>query len=210
MHAVSVIPQAATAAPPSLPSVPRSALSRAVRPLVALALTGLLAGCGEKTPELPWQSVDLADARLTVDFPCAPDVARRSVDLGQGPVAMAMVGCDAEGATYALSHWLADDERQAEEGLVLWQAAVLGRLTPVDQGSRKSGEPFVPQGALNLPGSIRATVEGVGPSGWTITTHAVWFARQEGEKVRVYHAVIYAPKAQHAVAEHFFGSLDWR
>jgi hypothetical protein len=50
-------------------------------------------------------------------------------------------------------------------------------------------------------------VQGVGRAGWTVTTHGVWFARQEGNKARIYHAVIYAPKAYHQTANTFFNSI---
>lgn len=47
----------------------------------------------------------------------------------------------------------------------------------------------------------------LGPSGWVMTTHGVWFARQEGDSARIIHAVIYSPKPNHEVAQRFFGSL---
>lgn len=151
----------------------------------------------------------MKDAALTARFPCAPDVAQRKVDFGveQGPVTVTMMGCDAVDSTYAVSHWVLDDVRQADDGLAFWQAAVLTKLEAVDSDDGKSGAPFVPTGAMNLSRSIRATVQGVGPSGWNITTHGVWFARQEGDKARIYHAVIFAPKPQHELASAFFKGL---
>lgn len=168
-----------------------------------------LAGCGESAPALSWHAVDMADAGLQARFPCLPDVAQRKVDFGmeQGAVNVNMMGCDAVDSTYAVSHWLLDDVTQADDALAYWEAAVLTKLNAVDSEESKSGAPFMPPGAMHLPRSIRATVEGVGPSGWNITTHGVWFARQEGDKARIYHAVLYAPKPQHAVASEFFQSL---
>ncbi|WP_370680688.1 hypothetical protein [Comamonas sp. GB3 AK4-5] len=158
---------------------------------------------------LSWHEVQMKDAGLLAYFPCEPDVAQRKVDFGmeQGPVTVNMMGCDAVDSTYAVSHWLLDDAREADDALAFWEAAVLTKLNAVDSAEGKSGAPFVPAGAMNLPRSIRATVQGVGPSGWTVTTHGVWFARKEGRKARIYHAVIYAPASQHKVASQFFKGL---
>ena len=176
--------------------------------LVCAACAALVA-C-DNTPAVNWQPVTMADAGLQARFPCEPDVAQRKVDFGmeQGAVTVTMMGCDATDSTYAVSHWVLDDVRQADDALAFWEAAVLTKLNAVDSSEGKSGAPFVPPGAMNLPRSIRATVQGVGPSGWTITTHGVWFARQEGDKARIYHAVIYAPKPQHEVASQFFQALQ--
>lgn len=172
------------------------------------AMAAVLQGC-DREPALNWHEVQMKDAGLQASFPCEPDVAQRKVDFGmeQGAVTVNMMGCDAIDSTYAVSHWLLDDVRQADDALSFWEAAVLTKLNAVDSNEGKSGAPFVPAGAMELPRSIRATVQGVGPSGWTVTTHGVWFARKEGRKARIYHAVIYAPAPQHKVASQFFKSL---
>lgn len=177
--------------------------------LVCVAIA-LLQGCGDEVPQLPWQDVQLQDAGLRAKFPCVPDVAQRKVDFGmeQGAVNVVMMGCDAVDSTYAVSHWLLDDVRQADDALAYWQAAVLTKLDAVDSDEGKSGAAFVPAGAMNLSRSIRASVQGIGPSGWTITTHGVWFAKQEGEQARIYHAVVYSPKPQHQIASQFFKALE--
>lgn len=153
----------------------------------------------------------LRDAELHARFPCEPDVAQQKVDFGmeQGPVNVTMMGCDAVDATYAVSHWLLDDVRQADDALAYWEAAVLTKLKAVDSKEGKSGAPFVPVGAMDL--TVLHPRHGAGgrrPSGWTLTTHGVWFAKQEGDKARIYHAVIYAPKPQHEVASQFFQGLQ--
>lgn len=173
------------------------------------ALLLVLLGCGQGQPQLPWRQVEVAEAKLLVSFPCEPQVGRTRVDfgMGAGPVEVSMMGCDAIDSTYAVSDWVLDDASRADEALAFWQAAVLSKLKAVDGKNSKSGAPFVPPGAMPLSRSIQATVEGEGPSGWTITTHGVWFARQEGEKARIIHAVIYAPKPYHEIAQQFFQGL---
>lgn len=178
--------------------------------LFAVCAAAVTLSACDSQPALTWHDVTLRDAELHASFPCEPDVAQQKVDFGmeQGAVNVTMMGCDAVDATYAVSHWLLDDVRQADDALAYWEAAVLTKLKAVDSAEGKSGAPFVPAGAMNLSRSIRATVQGEGPSGWTITTHGVWFAKQEGDKARIYHAVIYAPKPQHEVASQFFKALQ--
>ena len=186
-------------------------LDRILRCLAAGAALCALSACDNTAavPELPWHAVTLPEAKLEVQFPCEIQQARTPVDFGMdiGTVNVNMMGCDAAESTFAVSHWLLDDPAMADDALAYWQAAVLSRLKAVDGKDTKSGAPFVPEGAMPLSRSIRATVEGEGAAGWTITTHGVWFAREEGDKARIYHAVVYAPKAQHALASTFFRSL---
>jgi len=180
-----------------------------MRCAVTVATALVLAACGEQEPQWKWQTVALEDAKLEMKFPCDPQFARTPVDFGMdmGSVPVNMMGCDAVDSTFALSHWVLEDGKQADDALSFWEAAVLSRLQAVDGKDDKSGAPFVPLGAMDLSRSIRATVEGVGPSGWTLTTHGVWFARKEGDKARIFHAVVYAPKPNHQVAGTFFQSI---
>src|SRR5574344_2767968 len=183
--------------------------SHLLRRTLAAGLLVLLSACGVQEPDLPWREVQLNEARMLAYFPCEPEVARTPVDfgMGDGPVMVSMMGCDAIDSTYAISHWLLDAAERADDALAFWQAAVLTKLKAVDGENSKSGAPFIPDGAMALSRSIQATVEGEGPSGWVITTHGVWFARQEGDSARIIHAVIYSPKPNHEVAQRFFGSL---
>lgn len=180
-----------------------------LRCVLATCCLGLLAACSEKVPQLPWREVRLNEAHMLAYFPCEPEVARTPVDFGtgDGEVMVSMMGCDAVDSTYALSHWLLEDAERADDALAFWQAAVLSKLKAVDGKNSKSGAPFVPAGAMPLSRSIQATVEGEGAAGWTMTTHGVWFARQEGRKARIIHAVIYAPKPNHELAKQFFDHL---
>ena len=176
----------------------------------AAAVTAVvLSACGQPEPDLPWQSVSLDDAGLEMRFPCQPEFAKNAVDFGMdiGSVPVHMMGCDAVDSTFAMSHWLLDDADRADDALAFWQVAVLSQFNAVDGKDAKSGAAFVPEGAMGLPRSIRATVEGVGRAGWTVTTHGAWFARKEGDKARIFHAVIYSPKPYHQTANTFFNSI---
>jgi hypothetical protein len=178
--------------------------------VTAAAAAVLLTACNEpKEPQWQWQPVSIADAGVEMQFPCDPQFARTPVDFGMGlgNVPVHMMGCDAIDTTFAFSHWLLKDATQADDALAFWEAAVLSQFNAVDGENSKSGAIFVPQGAMDLPRSIRAAVEGVGRAGWTVTTHGVWFARKEGDSARIFHAVMYTPKPYHETANTFFNSI---
>ena len=65
-----------------------------------LATGGLLVAC---SPALNWRTTQLKDAPLQVLLPCDPQTASRPVELGLGQVQMSVLGCEAQGATYAVS-----------------------------------------------------------------------------------------------------------
>lgn len=204
--------------PPGLGPAMRALLRQAVRGAGVAAAAWALAAC---SPTLNWRTVQVPGAPLKALLPCDPQTAKRPVELGLGTVQMSMFGCDADYATYAISHFLVREPARAAEALSYWQAAVMGQLKsaagdPVagapNQGARllqaQGDGAFVPPGALNIPQSLRATFEGMGPQGWKLTGHAVWFARPEAGGVRVYHAVLYADKLRPEVAETFFAGLQ--
>lgn len=181
-----------------------------------MVAAGLLVAC---TPKLDWRQVTVEGTPLRLLLPCDPQLASKPVELGQGlgVVQMSMMGCDADNTTYAVSHFLVSEPSRAAEMLSYWQAAVLGQMNPGAAGQAPAGAkqlnakgdgPFLPAGALNLPQSLRSTFEGVGPQGWKLTAHGVWFARMEPQGARLYHAVLYSDKQRTDEANTFFGSLQ--
>ncbi|CAM3536029.1 hypothetical protein [Paracidovorax anthurii] len=176
-----------------------------------LAATLSLAGC---SPSLDWRTVDLEGAGLGVMLPCKPDRAVRTVAWDGRSMELAMAGCDADGATFAVSHMVLQGEAgaaQADAALGRWHEAVRGRM----QASADAAAPFTLPGALALPQSVRAEIHGVRPGdGRAVVAHAVWFARAEATgaepRMRLYHAVVYAPEPRPAVADTFFAGLVLR
>ena len=55
------------------------------------------------SPALNWRSVSVPEAALQAMLPCKPEQAVRTVELAGAPLAMSMWGCDADGATFAVS-----------------------------------------------------------------------------------------------------------
>ncbi len=175
------------------------------RASVALPL-GLLLGC---SPALNWRTVPLPEAAITITLPCKPDQATRMVELAGSPVELAMTGCDADGATLAVSHAALADPSQAGAALTHWRAAVLANLGP-GAAAAATDTPYAPPGVLPLPQSVRTVVQGQRADGSAVSVQGVWFARAVGPQVRLYHAVVYMPKPRAEVAEPFFSGLAFQ
>jgi hypothetical protein len=97
-----------------------------------------------------------------------------------------MMGCDAAGAMFAVSHARLPDPMQAGAVLAGWQAAVLSTL----QATEVTQVPFSVAGAMGLPQSVRVSARGRRADGSHVWAQAVWFARVDGKAVDVYHAVV--------------------
>ncbi|MBV7457964.1 hypothetical protein KW843_26055 [Acidovorax sp. sif1233] len=171
--------------------------------LPPMLLLAWLAGC---SPALNWRSVPLPEAAITITLPCKPDRAVRPVELAGSPVELAMAGCDADGATFAVSHAALADPAQVGAALTHWRAAAIANLGS-GAAARAVDTPYAPPGVLPLPQSVRTVVQGQRPDGSAVTAQAVWFARAVGPQVRLYHAVVYTPKPRPEVADQFFAGI---
>lgn len=171
-------------------------------PTRALALLWL-AGC---SPALNWRSVSLPEAAITITLPCKPDQATRIVELAGVPVELAMAGCDADGATLAVSHAALANPAQVGAALGHWRTAVIANL---GSGAAASAVdiPYTPSGVLPLPQSVRTAVQGQRADGSVVSAQGVWFARAVGPQVRLYHAVVYTSRPRAELADTFFAGL---
>ena len=166
------------------------------RLLCAFTALLLLAAC---SPALNWRTVALADAPLTVMLPCKPDQAVRDVDWGAGSVPLSMVGCEAGGATWAVSHVLLGQPQDAPQVLERWQQALQKQLQLAP--SSLAGEPFLIKGGLELPQAVKVEWVGRNAKGSAVVADARWFARLEGNGVRVYQVMVLSPGQPVAGAE---------
>ncbi|CAN7496393.1 hypothetical protein [Acidovorax sp. LjRoot117] len=173
---------------------------------VSVALGLMMIGC---SPALNWRSVPLPEAAITITLPCKPDQATRTVELAGAPVELAMTGCDADGATLAVSHTALADPSQAGAALMHWRAAVLANLGPAAAASA-TDTPYTPTGVLPLPQSVRTVVQGQRADGSAVSAQGVWFARAVGPQVRLYHAVVYTAKPRPEVADTFFAGIAFQ
>ena len=163
----------------------------------------VLQGC---SPALNWRSVPLPDAGITITLPCKPDHATRTVELAGAPAELSMSGCDADGATFAVSHAALSDPALAGTALRHWRTAVLAHLGAGGAASAVDA-PYAPRGALPLPESLRTVVQGQRADGSTVHAQGVWFARVAGPQLRLYHAVVYTGTPRPELADQFFAGL---
>ncbi|RYX90939.1 MAG: hypothetical protein EOO28_27465 [Comamonadaceae bacterium] len=166
-------------------------------PLAAAVLLGwLLAACN---PVFNWREARADNGTLVALLPCKPDRASRSVSLAGQALELKMMGCDAGGATFAVSHATLADPSRANEVLAQWRLATLanmGAAAPRDAA-------FLPRGALAVPSSVQTVAVGRRADGLPVLAHAAWFARG----AEVFHAVVYADQMSPEVAETFFSGL---
>ena len=180
-------------------------MTRPVIPLI-FTLALLLAAC---SPALNWRSVPVEGAPLTVLLPCKPEQAARPVEFpGLGPVELSLMGCKADGATFAVSHLRVADAARAGAVLAQWRTAVLARMQA--DAAAAQDAPFTLSGALALPQSVRSRMAGRAADGAAVAAQGVWFAQLDGGGARLYHAVVYADNAQRlsAMGDTFFGGLQ--
>lgn len=169
------------------------------KPLFSLVLLALTA-C---QPALNWRASRSDNSPLTALLPCKPDQATREVPMVGQTVTLDMLGCDAAGATFAISHARLPDPMQAGPALAGWRTAVLANM----QATEVVETPFVLPGALGLPQTVRLRAQGLRADGRAVSAQAVWFARVDRGAVDVFHAVVYADRPDDAVAQTFFDGL---
>lgn len=165
--------------------------------LWAIVGAALLAAC---EPTLNWRQVATDDASLTAMLPCKPDRASRDVTFAGEHLSVHMMGCEAGGATFAVSYAEVAGPGEAEKVLSRWRDATLANM----QASAPRQSAFVPRGALALPSSVQVVAVGRRADGLPVLAHGAWFARGH----QVYHAVVYADKLAPEVAETFFSGLS--
>lgn len=182
----------------------------AVSALLALALTAC-------SPAFNWREVRPDNTRLSLLLPCKPDKAQKTVPLGGQPTVLAMLGCDAGGATFAVAVADLGDAAKAVPVLAQWQSLTLANMKagPPGAGAGPGATRVVP---FKLPGAsaepVPLLVSGLGQraDGTAVMGRAAYFAQGS----QVFQVVMYAgttkrdggPQAVE-VAETFFASLKF-
>jgi hypothetical protein len=166
-----------------------------------LLLVALLLAC---SPALNWREARFADRiPLRMLLPCKPDRAEREVPMAGHTVPLQMLGCDTDGATFAVSHVFAAQGLGPNELLEGWRSAVLVHL----QAQSVQTQVWTPPGAWASPASQRVQALGRRADGTPLALEAVWFGVPARDGVHVFHAVMLAPQARPDVAETFFSAL---
>lgn len=129
-----------------------------------LLLTGVWgAGCA---PSLNWREVRIPQSQgLVMVFPCKPEAQQRQVrlpGLGDAPVLIHVLACEADGVTWAVSHFDAQTPDRWLRAPALWQSSIQANLAA-------------------LPGKAQATRQGVAafdvPGGTPHPEASTWWAQ---------------------------------
>ena len=153
-----------------------------------------------------WRDARLEDGALSMWLPCKPDNAKREVGMGGQMRSLSMVGCRADGATFAVSHVLVARPEDALAVLEGWRVAVLTHA----RADQQQLQPFKLQGAWEVPQSIRVQARARSADASEVALDASWFARVDAAGVHLFHAVVLAPRPVPSAAQTFFDSLALR
>lgn len=168
--------------------------------LCFLGLSLVLSAC---SPALNWRSVRSDRHALQMLLPCKPDKGSRDIPMAGATVALDMQGCEAAGATFAVSHVHLADPLRADEALAGWKSASLANW----HASAVQELPFALPGSAAQPPGLRLQALGQRADGRVFSVQAVWFARSSPVGVDLFHALVLADKADTALADTFFAGL---
>lgn len=175
-------------------------MRRPLLPFTLIATLSILAsGC---SPTFNWRVIRVEPTALVALLPCKPDRGTRVVPLAGKDTAMAMVGCEAGGATFAVAHADVGGPEGVAAAMTAWRSAALLNMrgqTVVEQAQRVPGA----DGAVP-PVLVKAT--GRSAEGTPVQSQAVYFS-QSG---RVFQAVIYAETLPADVADTFFSGIKFQ
>jgi hypothetical protein len=169
-----------------------------LRTAAVLASGFALTAC---SPTFNWREVRPEATGLKAMLPCKPDKAARTVPMAGRQVRLQVLGCDTDGATFALLSADIGDPARAGEALAQWKTATLANM----RSTSAQEQPFLPPGALGLPQSLQVVASGQRQDGSKVEGHAAYFARGS----HVFQAVIYADRLKPEVADAFFSGLKF-
>lgn len=164
--------------------------------------SALLLGLAACSPSLNWRTVPVE--QLAALLPCKPDHAERMVDLGGTQRALAMWGCEADGALFAVSHLRAEVPANPEQVITAWQLAALRHMPGVTSQTLPFQGPALAGQTPSLGAMVRAS--GKRADGQIVQAQLAWFSRGAD----VYHLAVYAPALAPAMTETFFTELHWQ
>ena len=157
----------------------------------------LLQAC---SPSLNWREVRLGGGELKAVLPCKPDQAQRRQSLAGYEIELAMLGCEAGGALYAISVAELGTPAQAQQVQAQWQTNLLATL----QAQGASRQAYAIRGANAQPEALQLQASGRAADGRALTVQAVWFMRG----TRLYHAAVYAERLTAEMSEPFFSGME--
>ncbi len=165
---------------------------------LSCGLLALLCAC---SPALNWRTVRSDVHSLQMLLPCKPDKGSREVPMLGRSLPLDMQGCEAAGATFAVSHVHLANAAEAGPAMAGWKTATLANI----RATEVQEQPFDMPGSLGSP--LRLQARGQRADGRPVSAQALWFARIGPAGVDVFHAVVYADTLDTAAADTFFAGL---
>lgn len=165
-------------------------------------IPALIAACA---PALNWREVRPESTALVAMFPCKPSRQTRELPLAGVRVRMNLLACEAQGATWALSHAELGDPTRVGAALTALNDALAQNL---GGGAVPAGMPWTVPGMTPQPLALRVQLRGQRADGGTVQAEAGVFAHG----THVFQAVVMQPATQPPVADadavqNFFGGM---
>lgn len=170
--------------------------------LVAAGLAALL-GLAACSPAFNWREVRPENTRLSLLLPCKPDKAEKIVVMGDQQTTLSMLGCEAGGATFAVTVADLGEAAKAAPVLAQWQSLTLANMKADPATTQLI--PLRLAGAAAKPSPLLVKAQGQRADGVAVSGEAAYFAHGS----QVFQAVIYAAKITPDVAGTFFSSLKF-
>lgn len=173
-------------------------------PMACLLSALWLSAC---SPAQNWRDVALEGTAFNAQLPCKPDRASRAVSMGAVSLSLQVVGCESAGAMLAVMTAELPAGADAPGLMSGWQKATLqnarvdASVTPIQK------QVWHRPGMLPLAESVRIQAKGQDARGQDVMLDAVWAAVAAGERVRLIHAVVYAPRISPEMANTLFDGL---
>lgn len=152
-----------------------------------LILSGLLTAC---EPSLNWRASQIEGSNLSFDLPCKPDKTVKPVNMAGLQLELAVVGCEADDAVWAVMSTQVPPTADRDELLQGWRQATLKNI----RASQVEEVPWTLGKIAVLPGAISINALGFSATGQPVSARAVWFSHVEGNSMRMVHAVVYQNK----------------
>ncbi len=148
------------------------------------------------TPDLNWRQVQLQN--LKAHLPCKADTAARTVSLGHTPLTLQMMGCEADGALFAIGHIHTEGADAAANVLQQWQLFALQALRAnVSQPAAWPGPAWATQ-------VISLHADGRNPEGQPLQARLTWLRHGPD----VYHLAVYAQTLNEDMTQPFLENLQ--
>jgi hypothetical protein len=141
-----------------------------LRFLVTISAAALSASC---SPELNWRNWSMAEAGVSLEFPCKPVRQQRTVTLAAEPTGLVLQVCDAGDVTWAVSYARLQDPAGVGQALVDMASAASANLGAVP-GSLAAQ---VVRGATPNPHAGRIQLAGRAPDGRALAMSSLLFAK---------------------------------